>query len=205
MPISLNGNQERGKTMLFKKRSAPSFQTPPGQTQPIIRQPPPTQASLQGLSSPRPPNQHSATAPISGSKEQLEELQSFMQLSYQTVANYELLIQQMPTQHVASTLTTTIEEEKYHYQMMLQLYTALSNKEPTITEAIVYRNGYMPALKKAFEQEQKAAALFENAARSSSVPQLRNLYASIARDQQRHALWFLSYLTIYRDNKNEKS
>ncbi|WP_054705349.1 ferritin-like domain-containing protein [Bacillus sp. JCM 19041] len=191
--------------MLFKKRSAPSFQTPPGQTQPNIRQPIPSQTNLQGPSLPKPPHQRPATAPISVSKEQLEELQSFMQLSYQTVADYELLIQQMPTQHVASILTDTIEEEKHHYQMMLQLYTALSNKEPTITEAIVYRNGYIPALKKAFEQEQKAAASFENAARSSTVPQLGNLYASIARDQQRHALWLLSYLTIYRDNKNEKS
>ncbi|AST94779.1 ferritin-like domain-containing protein [Shouchella clausii] len=162
---------------MFKKRAAPSFSGPP---------PTPSAGPVtRGASSP------------TVSKEQRAELQQFLQLAYQSVLEYEQLRSQAPTQHLASLIDATIEEEKSHYQTLLHAYKQLSGKDPTITEPTLPRNDYIPALKAAFEKEQAAAYTFEQAARFTTNPALKEVYASLARDEQRHALWLLSFLTIY--------
>lgn len=163
---------------MFKKRAAPSLSGPP-----------PTPSAFG-------PVTRGASSPTV-SKEQRAELLQFLQLAYQSVAEYEQLRSQAPTQHLASLIDATIEEEKNHYQTLVHAYKQLSGKDPTITEPTLPRNDYIPALKAAFEKEQAAAYAFEQAARFAHHPALKEMYASLARDEQRHALWLLSFLTIY--------
>ncbi|MED4126789.1 MULTISPECIES: ferritin-like domain-containing protein [Shouchella] len=179
--------------MLFKKKKAPSFDQPQP-SQPSFRQPPPPTTS-----SPSQGSQINQPKPLSS--DQLQHLQQFIQHAYQAVTDYEYLYEKVPTEHTAHTIRGIIDDNKKHYQTLLHLYRKQANKDPEVTEAMLNRNAYTPALKKAFEQEQQYTHLFEEAARLSDNRQLRDIYTSIARDHQRHALWFLSYLTIYTNDK----
>lgn len=185
-----------GVLLLFKKKKAPSFE-PPQPTQAPYRQPP--QNPSQGIAKPAPTKQ-----PTPISDEQLLQLQQFLQHSYQSVTDYEYLIEKVPTEQTASTIRDIIDDHKKHYQTLLHIYRSQANKDPEIREASLNRNAYTPALKKAFEQSQFQSHLLEEATRYTENPQIRDIYSSIARDHQRHALWFLSYLTVFSkdDTKN---
>lgn len=189
--------------MLFKKRAAPTFNQPSENSQP--QRPLPNQAQPQFPQQPGGKDQHQQPRQSQSlTAEQLTELQQFMQMSFQSVTEYEFLHEQMPTEHLASTIRSIIEDEKKHYQTMLHFYKTHTGKDPSIAEALLNRNAYIPALKKAFEQEQMGASLFEEAARYTPSSRLRDIYTSLARDQQRHAIWILSYLTIYSNQTNDQ-
>ncbi|MBM7841138.1 hypothetical protein JOC54_004438 [Alkalihalobacillus xiaoxiensis] len=183
--------------MLFKKRTAPTFsqQSPDAsqQQRPQLNHPQSHSPIQTGGKEQQPRQSQSLTT------EQLAELQQFMQFSFQSVTDYQFLLEKMPNEHLASIIRNMIEDEKKHYQTMLYYYKSHTGKEPTIVEAQLNRNDYIPALKKAFEQEQIGAGLLEEAARYTPSPRLRDIYTSLARDQQRYATWILSYLTIYAD------
>ncbi|GAF17532.1 LOW QUALITY PROTEIN: hypothetical protein JCM19046_2050 [Bacillus sp. JCM 19046] len=179
--------------MLFKKRTAPTFsqQSPDAsqQQRPQLNHPQSHSPIQTGGKEQQPRQSQSLTT------EQLAELQQFMQFSFQSVTDY----QSCSKKCLMSTLHYSKHDRKKHYQTMLYYYKSHTGKEPTIVEAQLNRNDYIPALKKAFEQEQIGAGLLEEAARYTPSPRLRDIYTSLARDQQRHATWILSYLTIYAD------
>ncbi len=71
-----------------------------------------------------------------------------MQISFQSVTDYQSCSKKMPNEHLASIIRNIIEDEKKHYQTMLYYYKSHTGKEPTIVEAQLNRNDYIPALKK---------------------------------------------------------
>lgn len=96
--------------MLFKKRTAPTFsqQSPDAsqQQRPQLNHPQSHSPIQTGGKEQQPRQSQSLTT------EQLAELQQFMQFSFQSVTDYQFLLEKMPNEHLASIIRNMIEDEK---------------------------------------------------------------------------------------------
>ncbi|SDY91004.1 Rubrerythrin [Evansella caseinilytica] len=129
-------------------------------------------------------------------KQFLADLQHAINGEYSAVECYGKMAGLASNQKEQEQILEIRQDEKKHLQQFMQIYAALTGKQyqPKITEECPAN--YRLALLAAFEDEQNTTDFYHELADRAPQAQIRKLFRRAAADEQHHAVWFLSYLTI---------
>lgn len=115
---------------------------------------------------------------------------------YSAIQCYQRLAGMAPNQEQRNLILEIRNDEIRHYHYFTQLYTALTGRQPSpkITEECPseYRRG----LRFSFEDEQKTVDFYLKMSDIAPDTATRDTLRRIAADEQQHAVWFLSLLTL---------
>ncbi|MBU9713439.1 ferritin-like domain-containing protein [Evansella tamaricis] len=126
----------------------------------------------------------------------LLDLQYAMDGEYSAIQCYEKMAGQASNKKEMDQILEIRDDEFRHYEQFSQIYTSLTGQQysPELNETCP--ENYRIALLKAFENEQKAVDFYLDMSERAPQGYIRRILRKVAAEEQNHAIWFLSYLTI---------
>jgi rubrerythrin len=123
-----------------------------------------------------------------------ENLMKAINGEYAAIHIYEKLAELALTPSQKKRILAIREDELRHFETFSALYHALTGHaaSPVWTESFpkTFKQGVLLA----FQDEQEASEFYQETADSSQLPYVKKVFRRAAADEQRHAVWFLSFL-----------
>ncbi|WP_420094238.1 ferritin-like domain-containing protein [Paenibacillus faecalis] len=130
------------------------------------------------------------------SPEFIRGLEQAINGEYSAILCYEQLGRMSPSAEQRNIIHEIRQDEIRHYRLFSQLYVSLTGRQhtPQITESCP--NEYRAGLYFAFQDEQKTVDFYLGLSDIAPDINTRDLFRRAAADEQQHAVWFLSFLTL---------
>nr|WP_256984723.1 ferritin family protein [Paenibacillus sp.] len=97
---------------------------------------------------------------------------------------------------------------KIHHRQILPKqntdYVSLTGVQPTVQIAQDCPSEYIAGIHYAFKDEQQTVEFYSDAADQATDPHIKETFRRAATDEQRHAVWFLYYLTKHKPSSTVK-
>lgn len=115
---------------------------------------------------------------------------------YSAIQCYQKIASMAPNQEQRNLILEIRNDEIRHYHYFTQLYTALTGRQPSPKIMEECPSEYRRGLRLAFEDEQKTVDFYLKMSDTAPDMATRDMLRRIAADEQQHAVWFLSLLTL---------
>lgn len=126
----------------------------------------------------------------------LESLQSIINKKYLAKYRYGKLINEARTTAEADIIRNIIVDELKHYEQMTAMYHSLTGREPNPDISREWLEEDNQVIYASFIAEQKNVPLYLNLSERAPTPLFKKQFERAAADEQNHAVWFLSILTM---------
>ncbi|MFE6079102.1 ferritin-like domain-containing protein [Paenibacillus sp. NPDC057886] len=103
-----------------------------------------------------------------------------------------------PTEEEKARILEIRQDEMKHLQHFIAIYVSLTGTQPTIQIAQDCPSEYIAGLSYAFKDEQETVEFYSDVADQANDPHIQVTFRRAATDEQRHAVWFLYYLTQHK-------
>ncbi|WLD94242.1 ferritin-like domain-containing protein [Alkalihalobacillus sp. AL-G] len=126
----------------------------------------------------------------------IEDIRNAINGEYSAIQCYQKLAQKAPNRQQREQIQEIRQDEIKHYQRFMQIYTSLTGQQPQpqITEECP--DNYTEGLIASFKDEQETTDFYLEFSEQARTPYIKEVFRSAAADEQNHAVWFLSFLTI---------
>ncbi|WP_088035572.1 ferritin-like domain-containing protein [Evansella clarkii] len=126
----------------------------------------------------------------------IRDLEKAINGEYSAIECYERMADQASNEKERNQILEIRKDEIKHFEQFLMLYTSITGRShsPVVTEECP--GNYRLALLAAFEDEQNTVDLYNSMADRAPDSSTRRMFRRAALDEQHHAVWFLSYLTV---------
>jgi len=114
------------------------------------------------------------------------------------IACYDKLAALAPTEEEHTRILEIRQDEMEHLQRFIAIYVSLTSMQPTIQIAQDCPNEYIAGLNYAFKDEQETVEFYSDVSDQTTDPHVQATFRRAATDEQRHAVWFLYYLTQHK-------
>ncbi|ONK23534.1 rubrerythrin family protein [Bacillus sp. VT-16-64] len=126
----------------------------------------------------------------------LKEVARAVNGEYSAIQCYTKLIEMAPTKKEKKIITEIREDEIRHFHEFSALYMFLIKRQPVPEISEPCPDRYREGLRFAFEDEQDTVDFYLHVADRANHPYMRHVFRRAAADEQNHAVWFLSLLTL---------
>ncbi|MBM7715808.1 ferritin-like domain-containing protein [Siminovitchia sp. FSL H7-0308] len=126
----------------------------------------------------------------------LKEVARAVNGEYSAIQCYTKLIEMAPTKKEKKIITEIREDEIRHFHEFSALYMFLIKRQPVPEISEPCPDRYREGLRFAFENEQDTVDFYLHVADRANHPYMRHVFRRAAADEQNHAVWFLSLLTL---------
>ncbi|WP_050181888.1 ferritin-like domain-containing protein [Domibacillus robiginosus] len=123
-----------------------------------------------------------------------EKLMKAINGEYTSIHVYEKLADMASTPSQKSRLLAIRADELRHFETFSALYHALTGNAPSPVLTESSPKTFKQGILQAFQDEQETSEFYQETADSSHLPYVKKVFARAAADEQRHAVWFLSFL-----------
>lgn len=120
------------------------------------------------------------------------------------IACYTKLAELAPTTEEKMRILEIRQDEMKHLQYFISIYVSLTGVQPTVQIAQDCPSEYIAGIHYAFKDEQQTVEFYSDAADQATDPHIKETFRRAATDEQRHAVWFLYYLTKHKPSSNVK-
>lgn len=107
---------------------------------------------------------------------------------------YEKLADLAPSADVKKRILAIREDELCHFEAFSALYHALTGSAPSPKMNETCPRTFKQGVLSAFRDEQETSEFYRQVAESTHLPYVKRVFNRAAADEQRHAVWFLSFL-----------
>nr|WP_213526717.1 ferritin-like domain-containing protein [Paenibacillus sp. J31TS4] len=126
---------------------------------------------------------------------QVKDLEKALSGEYSAIQCYARLAESAPNQAEKDRILEIRKDEERHYRQFAALYTSLTGREPAPQLEACPAN-HREGLLFAFRDEQETVDFYNEAADRAQTPAVKDAFRRAALDEQNHAVWFLSFLTL---------
>lgn len=126
----------------------------------------------------------------------LKEVARAVNGEYSAIQCYTKLIEMAPTKKEKKIIKEIREDEIRHFHEFSALYMFLIKRQPVPEISEPCPDRYREGLRFAFEDEQDTVDFYLHVADRAKHPYMRHVFRRAAADEQNHAVWFLSMLTL---------
>ncbi|MET3938322.1 rubrerythrin [Paenibacillus sp. PvP094] len=116
------------------------------------------------------------------------------------IACYAKLAELAPTEEEKARILEIRQDEMKHLQVFMAIYVSLTGMQPTVQIAQDCPSEYIAGLNYAFKDEQETVEFYADVSDQATDPYIQAAFKRAATDEQRHAVWFLYYLTQHRSS-----
>ncbi|MGP4082736.1 ferritin-like domain-containing protein [Pseudalkalibacillus sp. R45] len=126
----------------------------------------------------------------------IEDLRKAINGEYSAIQCYEKLAKNAPTKAEREQILEIRQDEINHFQTFSQIYVSLTGQQPKpeITEECP--DDYRKGVRASFVDEQETTDFYLDIADKARTPYIRHVFKRASADEQNHAVWFLSFLTL---------
>ncbi|WP_046176023.1 ferritin-like domain-containing protein [Domibacillus indicus] len=124
----------------------------------------------------------------------IEQLAKAINGEYTAVNCYEQLANLAPVPSQKKRILAIRDEELRHYEEFAALYYALTSSAPSPKMNKSCPKAFKQGIVFAFQDEQETSEFYREIADSSHLPYVKKTFSRASADEQRHAVWFLSFL-----------
>ncbi|WP_040952243.1 ferritin-like domain-containing protein [Gorillibacterium massiliense] len=116
---------------------------------------------------------------------------------YSAIACYEQLAKMAPNEEERKRISEIRSDEMRHLRVFSQIYASLTGRLPVpqITESCP--TDYKAGLRFAFNDEQNTVDFYLDLADRAPEASMKESIRRIAADEQNHAVWFLSFMSLH--------
>lgn len=126
----------------------------------------------------------------------IRELERAIDGEYSAINCYEQLARMAPSQEQRDTICEIRNDEIRHYHQFTELYARLTGRMHTPRLIEECPNQYRAGLLFAFRDEQNTVDFYNRLSDEAPDLDIRDMFRRISADEQQHAVWFLSFLTL---------
>jgi rubrerythrin len=126
----------------------------------------------------------------------VDDIRKAINGEYSAIQCYEKLTKSAPTKAIREQINEIRQDEIKHYKAFTQIYYTLTGQQPQpkVTEECPEK--YKAGLLAAFKDEQETVDFYLDIAEQAQNPYIKHAFTRAAADEQNHAVWFLSFLTL---------
>ena len=116
---------------------------------------------------------------------------------YSAISCYERLARLAPNMEHKNLITEIRKDEIGHFRKFSELYVSLTGKQPAPHIIETCPEEYRAVVLSAFKDEHVTVDSYLRLSDEAPNRETRDLLRRIAADEQQHAVWFLSILTLH--------
>lgn len=125
----------------------------------------------------------------------IDQLQQAIDGEYEAIVCYEQLARLAPKTAQKERILAIRADELRHFETFSALYYALTGTAPSPKRPQPCPKTFQEGVRAAFQDEQEASFFYKQTAASTAVPAIKRAFSDAALDEQRHAVWFLSFFS----------
>lgn len=126
----------------------------------------------------------------------IKEIAKAVNGEYSAIQCYTKLIEMAPTEKEKSIIREIRQDEMRHFHELSALFMLIANRQPVPEISEKCPGEYREGLRFAFEDEQETVDFYHEIGDRANHPFVREVFRRAAADEQNHAVWFLSMLTL---------
>ncbi|WP_416150508.1 ferritin-like domain-containing protein [Salipaludibacillus sp. HK11] len=127
----------------------------------------------------------------------LDKLQMVINHKYSTKYGYQKLVNaEFNTRQQVVILRNILNDEVRHYQQFATMYLALTGREPVPNISREWLEDDPEVFFSSYLSEQKNVSIYNELSERAPTPLFREQFKRASADEQNHAIWFLSFLTV---------
>ncbi|MCP3762263.1 ferritin-like domain-containing protein [Domibacillus sp. A3M-37] len=123
-----------------------------------------------------------------------EQLTKAINGEYTAIHWYEKLANLATNPSAKKRILAIREDELQHFEAFSALYHALTGSAPSPKMNKPCPKIFKQGVLLSFQDEQETSEFYRQIADSSHLPYIKKVFNRAAADEQRHAVWFLSFL-----------
>ena len=123
-----------------------------------------------------------------------EKLTKAINGEFTAIHIYEKLADMASTPSQKERILAIRTDEVRHLETFSSLYHALTGNAPSPVCAEPFPKTFKQGILRAFKDEQETSEFYRDIADSTHLPYVKKVFNRAAADEQRHAVWFLSFL-----------
>lgn len=137
-------------------------------------------------------------AHLDTNEQTLERLQAAINRERHAVNCYEALMKQAKTDREQRQIADIRDDEIHHEQQFLALYRKLSEDPIQDTPFDSCPSTYLESLRHSIEDEQHSVDFYLKSGDASPDLDVKRCFYRMAKDEQKHAIWFLYFYSLYK-------
>ncbi|PZD95127.1 rubrerythrin family protein [Paenibacillus sambharensis] len=132
----------------------------------------------------------------SSDRQLVDDIAKAINGEHSAITCYEQLANLAPNEDVRKQIQEIRQDEIRHYQTFSQIYVNLTGSQhmPQMSEQC--EGSYTDRLWASFKDEQETTDFYLDIAEKASDPAIQEKFRRASADEQNHAVWFLSFLTV---------
>ncbi|MDR9743730.1 ferritin-like domain-containing protein [Paenibacillus taichungensis] len=121
------------------------------------------------------------------------------------IACYAKLAELAPSEVEKARILEIRLDELEHLQKFTAIYVSLTGTQPTVQISSDCPSEYFAGIDYAFSDEQNTVEFYSQVADQANDPYIKESFRRAATDEQRHAVWFLYYLTKHKSKTSSEN
>ncbi|WP_408009695.1 ferritin-like domain-containing protein [Pseudalkalibacillus sp. A8] len=126
----------------------------------------------------------------------IEGIRKAIDSEYSTIECYENLARNAPIKIEKEQIMEIRQDEINHFHTFSQIYASLTRQQPKPKIFEECPDKYRKGTRAAFVDEQETANFYLDIADNARSPYIKDIFRRASEDEQNHAVWFLSFLTL---------
>jgi rubrerythrin len=126
----------------------------------------------------------------------VEDIRKAINGEYSAIQCYEKLAKSAPNQDIREQIDEIRQDEITHFKAFTHIYYSLTGQQPQPEIIEDCPDEFRASAIAAFKDEQKTVDFYLGIAEEAQNPYIRQIFTRAAADEQNHAVWFLSFITL---------